>query len=153
MILLDHENSHNIGELKKGKRILLVDGVTVSFDGFKALNNLSFSINYGELRCIIGANGAGKSTMMDVVTGKTRPDEGHVIFGEAVNLLEMDEPAIAQIGIGRKFQKPTVFQNHSVFENLELAMQDDKRFFKTLFSKLSVILAKAKIGKCQRYNE
>ncbi|WP_121627166.1 urea ABC transporter ATP-binding protein UrtD [Poseidonibacter antarcticus] len=137
MILLNPENSQNIGELKKGKRILLVDGVTVSFDGFKALNNLSFSINYGELRCIIGANGAGKSTMMDVVTGKTRPDEGTVTFGDAVNLLEMDEPSIAEIGIGRKFQKPTVFQNNTVFENLELAMQDDKRFFKTLFSKIS----------------
>jgi urea transport system ATP-binding protein len=136
MKLLKHENEQNIGELKIGSRILLVDGVSVSFDGFKALNNLSFSINYGELRCIIGANGAGKSTMMDVVTGKTRPDEGHVIFGEAVDLLSMDEPSIAQIGIGRKFQKPTVFQNHTVFENLELAMKDDKRFFKTLFSKL-----------------
>jgi urea transport system ATP-binding protein len=136
MKLLKHENEQNIGELKIGSRILLVDGVSVSFDGFKALNNLSFSINYGELRCIIGANGAGKSTMMDVVTGKTRPDEGHVVFGEAVNLLSMDEPSIAQLGIGRKFQKPTVFQNHTVFENLELAMKDDKRFFKTLFAKL-----------------
>ena len=136
MKLLRHENEQNIGNLKIGDRILLVDGVSVSFDGFKALNNLSFSINYGELRCIIGANGAGKSTMMDVVTGKTTPDEGEVIFGEAVNLLELDEPSISEIGIGRKFQKPTVFQNHSVFENLELAMKDDKRFFKTLFSKL-----------------
>ncbi len=137
MLVLNHENSHNIGELKKGDRILLVDGVTVSFDGFKALNNLSFSINSCELRCIIGANGAGKSTMMDVVTGKTTPDEGKVIFGNAVNLLEMDEPTIAQIGIGRKFQKPTVFGGHTVFENLELAMKDDKRFFKTLFAKMS----------------
>jgi urea transport system ATP-binding protein len=136
MQVLKHENEQNIGELKVGKRILLVDGVSVSFDGFKALNNLSFSINYGELRCIIGANGAGKSTMMDVVTGKTRPDEGQVIFGEAVDLLSMDEPSIAQIGVGRKFQKPTVFANHTVFENLELAMKDDKRFFKTLFAKL-----------------
>ena len=137
MKLLKHENEQRIGNLKVGDRILLVDGVSVSFDGFKALNNLSFSIDYGELRCIIGANGAGKSTMMDVVTGKTKPDEGHVVFGEAVDLLEMDEPSIAQIGIGRKFQKPTVFSNHTVFENLELAMKDDKRFFKTLFSKLS----------------
>jgi urea transport system ATP-binding protein len=136
MKLLKHENEQNIGELKIGSRILLVDGVSVSFDGFKALNNLSFSINYGELRCIIGANGAGKSTMMDVVTGKTKPDEGHVIFGEAVDLLSMDETSIAEIGIGRKFQKPTVFANHTVFENLELAMKDDKRFFKTLFAKL-----------------
>ena len=137
MKTLKHNNEQNIGELKIGNRILLVDGVSVSFDGFKALNNLSFSIDYGELRCIIGANGAGKSTMMDVVTGKTKPDSGSVIFGEAVDLLSLDEPTIAQIGIGRKFQKPTVFQNHTVFENLELAMKDDKRFFKTLFSKLS----------------
>ena len=133
---LKRENETDIGDLKIGSRILLVDGVSVSFDGFKALNNLSFSINYGELRCIIGANGAGKSTMMDVVTGKTRPDSGSVIFGHSVDLLTMDEPSIAQIGVGRKFQKPTVFQNHTVFENLELAMKDDKRFFKTLFSKL-----------------
>ena len=133
---LKRENETDIGDLKIGSRILLVDGVSVSFDGFKALNNLSFSINYGELRCIIGANGAGKSTMMDVVTGKTRPDSGSVIFGHSVDLLTMDEPSIAEIGVGRKFQKPTVFQNHTVFENLELAMKDDKRFFKTLFSKL-----------------
>ncbi|MDY0052757.1 MAG: urea ABC transporter ATP-binding protein UrtD [Aliarcobacter sp.] len=136
MKTLKHNNEQNIGELKIGNRILLVDGVSVSFDGFKALNNLSFSIDYGELRCIIGANGAGKSTMMDVVTGKTRPDSGSVIFGHSVDLLTMDEPSIAQIGVGRKFQKPTVFQNHTVFENLELAMKDDKRFFKILFSKL-----------------
>ncbi|WP_151951786.1 urea ABC transporter ATP-binding protein UrtD [Aliarcobacter butzleri] len=134
---LELKNEDNIGDLRIGSRILLVDGISVSFDGFKALNNLSFSINYGELRCIIGANGAGKSTMMDVVTGKTKPDSGEVIFGQAVNLLSMDEPSIAQIGIGRKFQKPTVFANHTVFENLELAMKDDKRFFKTLFSRLS----------------
>lgn len=134
---LELKNEDNIGDLRIGSRILLVDGVSVSFDGFKALNNLSFSINYGELRCIIGANGAGKSTMMDVVTGKTKPDTGEVIFGQAVNLLSMDEPSIAQIGIGRKFQKTTVFANHTVFENLELAMKDDKRFFKTLFSRLS----------------
>ena len=137
MVSLRNRNEDNIGDLKIGSRILLVDGVSVSFDAFKALNNLSFSIDYGELRCIIGANGAGKSTMMDVVTGKTKPDSGSVVFGEAVDLLSLDEPTIAQIGIGRKFQKPTVFQNHTVFENLELAMKDDKRFFKTLFSKLS----------------
>ena len=137
MLVLDSENEKNIGDLKYGDRILLVDGVTVSFDGFKALNNLSFSINYGELRCIIGANGAGKSTMMDVVTGKTRPDAGHVTFGKAVNLLQMDEPSIAEVGIGRKFQKPTVFGGHTVFENLELAMKDDKRFFKTLFAHMT----------------
>lgn len=136
MKLLKHEIKQDFGNIKRGDRILLVDGISVSFDGFKALNNLSFSIDYGELRCIIGANGAGKSTMMDVVTGKTKPDEGQAIFGEAIDLLSMDEPSIADIGIGRKFQKPTVFQNNTVFENLELAMKDDKRFFKTLFSKL-----------------
>ncbi|MCP4970587.1 MAG: urea ABC transporter ATP-binding protein UrtD [Arcobacter sp.] len=137
MLVLKHENEENIGELKRGDRILYLDDVTVSFDGFKALNSLSLTIEYEELRCIIGANGAGKSTMMDVITGKTKPDKGDIVFGQAVNLLEMDEPSIAQIGIGRKFQKPTVFEGHSVFENLELAMKDDKRFFKTLFSKLS----------------
>lgn len=117
--------------------ILTVDNVTVSFDGFKALNALSLKIEHEELRCIIGANGAGKSTMMDVITGKTKPDSGSVVFGESINLLEMDEPSIAEVGIGRKFQKPTVFEGHSVFENLELAMKDDKRFFKTLFAKLT----------------
>lgn len=137
MFQLEHENTDNVGILKTGSRILYLDNVTVSFDGFKALNALSLTINHQELRCIIGANGAGKSTMMDVITGKTKPDKGTVIFGQAVNLLEMDEPSIAQIGIGRKFQKPTVFQGHSIFENLELAMKADKRFFKTLFAKMS----------------
>lgn len=136
-MLLKHENEQNIGNLKKGDRILYLDDVTVSFDGFKALNSLSLTIGYEELRCIIGANGAGKSTMMDVITGKTTPDHGRVIFGQAVDLLQMDEPSIAEVGIGRKFQKPTVFEGHTVFENLELAMKDDKRFFKTLFAKLS----------------
>ncbi|MDR2099794.1 MAG: urea ABC transporter ATP-binding protein UrtD [Campylobacteraceae bacterium] len=129
-------NPDFIGSIEKGSRILLLDGVTVSFDGFKALNSLSLTIDYKELRCIIGANGAGKSTMMDVITGKTKPDSGQVIFAKAVDLLELNEPQIAELGIGRKFQKPTVFSNHTIFENLELAMQDDKRFFKTLFSKL-----------------
>ena len=137
MLMLNHENEQNVGELHKGDRILYLDDVTVSFDGFKALNSLSLTIEYEELRCIIGANGAGKSTMMDVITGKTRPDHGTVLFGNAVNLLDMDEPAIADVGIGRKFQKPTVFEGHSVFENLELAMKDDKRFYKTLFSRMT----------------
>jgi len=137
MPIVKTEDYSNIDNLRYGERILLIDGVTVSFDGFKALNNLSFTINYGELRCIIGANGAGKSTMMDVVTGKTRPDQGTVTFGRDINLLDMDEPEIANQGIGRKFQKPTIFAGHSVFENLELAMKDDKRFFKTLFSKMT----------------
>ncbi|HFU77278.1 MAG TPA: urea ABC transporter ATP-binding protein UrtD [Epsilonproteobacteria bacterium] len=137
MLMLNRENEKNVGELIPGKSILSVDGVTVSFDGFKALNNLSFTIEFGELRCIIGANGAGKSTMMDVVTGKTKPDAGSVVFGDAVNLLEMDEPSIAQIGIGRKFQKPTVFAQHTIFENLELAQKTDKGVFKSLFARLN----------------
>jgi len=137
MVFLKHNNIDNVGDLKARDRILYVDDVTVSFDGFKALNSLSLVINHKELRCIIGANGAGKSTMMDVITGKTRPDTGRVIFGHAVDLLQMDEPSIAEIGIGRKFQKPTVFHGHSIFENLELAMKSDKRFFKTLFAKMN----------------
>jgi urea transport system ATP-binding protein len=135
--IFKEDSYKSIENLKYGDKILLVDGVSVSFDGFKALNNLSFSIDYGELRCIIGANGAGKSTMMDVVTGKTRPNKGKVIFGNDLNLLDLDEPAIAQVGIGRKFQKPTIFGRHSVFENLELAMKDDKQFYKTIFSKIN----------------
>ncbi|MBI5461040.1 MAG: urea ABC transporter ATP-binding protein UrtD [Gammaproteobacteria bacterium] len=117
--------------------ILYLEGVTVSFDGFKALNNLSLYIDDGELRCIIGANGAGKTTMMDVITGKTRPDSGSVFFGQTINLLELSETDIAQRGIGRKFQKPTVFEPLSVFENLELAMATDKRAWVSLFAKLT----------------
>ncbi len=107
--------------------ILYLDGITVSFDGFKALNNLSLTIMDGELRCIIGPNGAGKTTMMDVITGKTRPDSGSAFFGQTIDLTRLTEAEIAHAGIGRKFQKPTVFERHSVFENLELAMKADKR--------------------------
>jgi len=117
--------------------LLYVEAVTVSFDGFKALNDLSFYVDVGELRCVIGPNGAGKTTMMDVITGRTRPDRGIVFFGQDVDLLKLDEPRIAQAGIGRKFQKPTVFEQHSVFENLELAMSGPKRVWSTLFAKLS----------------
>jgi urea transport system ATP-binding protein len=106
--------------------------VNVSFDGFKAINNLNLTIDDGELRCIIGPNGAGKTTMMDIITGKTRPDTGSVWFGSRHNLLTMNEPDIASLGIGRKFQKPTVFEALTVFENLELAMATDKRIFPTL---------------------
>jgi urea transport system ATP-binding protein len=106
--------------------ILYLDDITVSFDGFKALNALSLSISAGELRCIIGPNGAGKTTMMDVITGKTRPDAGTAFFGSTIDLLRLRENAIARIGIGRKFQKPTVFEYLSVFENLELALQADR---------------------------
>ena len=107
-------------------RILYLEDVTVSFDGFKAINNLSLDIAPGELRCIIGPNGAGKTTMMDIITGKTRPDAGKVFFGSTIDLLRFNEPQIAQLGIGRKFQKPTVFEQLTVFENLELALKTDK---------------------------
>jgi urea transport system ATP-binding protein len=119
------------------KVILYLEGISVSFDGFKALNNLSLAIDAGELRCIIGPNGAGKTTMMDVITGKTRPDEGTCFFGQAIDLTRMSEPEIAHAGIGRKFQKPTIFENHTVFENLELAMKTDKRAWVSLFAWLS----------------
>jgi len=117
--------------------VLYLDGVTVSFDGFKALSGLSLIIEPGELRCIIGPNGAGKTTLMDVVTGKTRPDSGEVYFGEANDLTRMSETEIAEAGIGRKFQKPTVFRNHTVLENLELALKADKDVFSTLRAALT----------------
>ena len=116
---------------------LYLDDITVSFDGFKALNKLSLTVNVGELRCIIGPNGAGKTTMMDCITGKTRPDSGRAFFGSTIDLLRLSEPQIAQIGIGRKFQKPTVYEDLSVFENLELALADDRRVRASLFSRLS----------------
>ena len=118
--------SHNV--------ILYLDDITVSFDGFKALNRLSLAIDAGELRCIIGPNGAGKTTMMDVITGKTRPDSGTAFFGQSIDLTRLSEPEIAHVGIGRKFQKPTIFEQHSVFENLELAMKTDKRATISLFA-------------------
>jgi urea transport system ATP-binding protein len=117
--------------------VLYLDGVTVSFDGFKALDGLSLIVEPGELRCIIGPNGAGKTTLMDVITGKTRPDKGEVLFGDAHDLTKLTETEIAHAGIGRKFQKPTVFRNHSVFENLELALKADKRVFPTLRARLT----------------
>src|SRR5882672_2500734 len=113
--------------------LLYLDGVTVSFDGFRALNNLSFTIEPGEMRAIIGPNGAGKTTMMDVVTGKTRPDKGDVYFDGSYDLTKLDETQIAELGIGRKFQKPTVFDSHTVEDNLLLAMKSDRRARKTLF--------------------
>ncbi len=117
--------------------VLYLDGITVSFDGFRALNNLSLAIDVGELRCVIGPNGAGKTTMMDVITGKTRPDTGRAFFGQTIDLTRLTEAQIAHAGIGRKFQKPTIFEHHSAFENLELAMKADKRVRRTLFAKLS----------------
>ncbi len=113
--------------------ILYLDGVTVSFDGFKALNALSLVIEPGEMRAIIGPNGAGKTTMMDVVTGKTRPDAGDVYFDGSVDLTRLDEVAIAELGIGRKFQKPTVFDNHTVWNNLDLALATGRGPFHALF--------------------
>jgi urea transport system ATP-binding protein len=117
--------------------VLYLDSITVSFDGFKALNALTLAIDVGELRCIIGPNGAGKTTMMDVITGKTRPDAGTAFFGQSIDLTRLTEYAIAQTGIGRKFQKPTIFEHHTVFENLELAMKADKRVRRTLFARLA----------------
>ncbi|TAK97674.1 MAG: urea ABC transporter ATP-binding protein UrtD [Aquabacterium sp.] len=117
--------------------ILYLDDISVSFDGFKALNKLSLNIAAGEMRCIIGPNGAGKTTMMDVITGKTKPDAGTAFFGSTIDLLARRENEIAQIGIGRKFQKPTVFEQLSVFENLELALKADRRARASVFFKLS----------------
>ncbi|MDB5861428.1 MAG: urtD [Ramlibacter sp.] len=114
-------------------RILYLEDVSVSFDGFKAINKLSLDIAPGELRCIIGPNGAGKTTMMDIITGKTRPDEGTVFFGSTINLLRYKEAEIAQLGIGRKFQKPTVFEQLTVYENLELALKTDKGVRASMF--------------------
>ena len=118
-------------------RILYLDDVHVSFDGFKAINGLSLDIAPGELRCIIGPNGAGKTTMMDIITGKTRPDSGTVFFGSTIDLLRYRENDIAQMGIGRKFQKPTVFEQLTVFENLELALKAHKSVGASLFFKLN----------------
>ena len=115
--------------------VLYLDGVTVSFDGFKALNQLSLVIDPGEMRAIIGPNGAGKTTMMDVVTGKTRPDQGRVLFDGAADLTKLDEAAIAQLGIGRKFQKPTVFEGHTVADNLLLALKNRRGVLRTLFAR------------------
>jgi urea transport system ATP-binding protein len=117
--------------------ILYVEDVNVSFDGFKALNNLTFTLDAGELRCVIGPNGAGKTTMMDIITGKTRPDSGRVFLGQNIDLSRLTEYEIARIGIGRKFQKPTVFESHTVAENLELAMKADKGVWSTLFNRLT----------------
>lgn len=117
--------------------ILYVEDLNLSFDGFKALNHLNLYINDGELRCLIGANGAGKTTLMDVITGKTQCDSGSVFFGQNQNLLNKDEAEIAQLGIGRKFQKPTVFEEQTVFDNLELSLKTDKGVLPTLFSRLT----------------
>src|SRR6267154_3686591 len=118
-------------------KTLYLEKLTVSFDGFKALNKLSLYVDPGEMLCIIGPNGAGKTTMMDVITGKTRPDSGTAWFGDGINLLQMSEPEIVAAGIGRKFQKPTVFEQLTVFENLELALAGTRTFWKTLRARIS----------------
>ena len=119
--------------------LLEVSGVSVSFDGFKAINNLSMQIGEPELRAIIGPNGAGKTTFMDIVTGKTKPDEGRVIWGKkSISLLDMSESQIAQAGIGRKFQKPTVFESQSVRENITMSLKNPRRPFDLLFSRAAV---------------
>ena len=119
------------------RTLLYVEGVTVSFDGFKALNDLTLYIDAGELRCLIGPNGAGKTTLMDVITGATRPDRGTVFFGQTLDLTRLNEWEIARAGIGRKFQKPTVFPQHSVFENLELALAGPKGVWRSLWLRLN----------------
>ena len=115
--------------------LLYLDNVTVSFDGFRALNALSLTIDHAEMRAIIGPNGAGKTTMMDVITGKTRPTEGGALFEGVHDLTRLDEAEIAELGIGRKFQKPTVFDNLSVLENLELALESDRRTWPALLAR------------------
>ncbi len=117
----------------RGETLLYLDGVSKSFDGFKAINDLSLVIAKGEMRAIIGPNGAGKTTMMDIVTGKTRPDKGDVYFRGDVDLTAHDEAEIANMGIGRKFQKPTVFENHTVRDNLKLALAGSRGVFPALF--------------------
>lgn len=123
--------------MSKSNTILYLDGVSVSFDGFRAINNLSLVLDKGEMRAIIGPNGAGKTTMMDIVTGKTRPDEGEVFFDGQVDLTRHDEAEIAMMGIGRKFQKPTVFESHSVEDNLMLALKGPRSIFPALFHRRS----------------
>ena len=115
--------------------LLYLDGVTVTFDGFRALNALSLVLREGEMRAVIGPNGAGKTTMMDVITGRTRPDTGKVMFGKDIDLTRLDEPDIAHLGIGRKFQKPTVFEPHTVWDNLLLALAGDRTPRFTLFAR------------------
>jgi len=122
--------------MSASKRLYLED-LTVSFDGFKALNNLSLYVDPGEMLCIIGPNGAGKTTMMDVITGKTSPDSGTAWFGDGIDLLKLSEPEIVAAGIARKFQKPTVFEQLTVFENLELALAGTRSFLKTFRARIS----------------
>jgi urea transport system ATP-binding protein len=123
--------------MSKKETILYLDGVSVSFDGFRAINNLSLVLGKGEMRAIIGPNGAGKTTMMDIVTGKTRPDSGDVYFNGDIDLTKHDEADIAMMGIGRKFQKPTVFESHTVEDNLVLSLKGPRSIFPALFHRRS----------------
>jgi urea transport system ATP-binding protein len=125
--------------LTKGRKALLcVDNVSVSFDGFKAITELTLVLDEGELRCIIGPNGAGKTTLMDIITGKTKPDSGSVfLVGDDTDLTQLSEHQIVQRGVCRKFQRPTVFQGHTVFENLELSLPGKKGVFQSLFARLT----------------
>jgi urea transport system ATP-binding protein len=118
---------------KPNETMLYLDGVSVAFDGFKAINNLSIIVEPAEMLAIIGPNGAGKTTMMDIITGKTRPDAGEVLFDGRTDLTRLDEAAIANLGIGRKFQKPTVFDSHTVWDNLEMALRKPRGIMATLF--------------------
>ncbi|MDR1297216.1 MAG: urea ABC transporter ATP-binding protein UrtD [Deltaproteobacteria bacterium] len=123
---------------RRSRHVLLLEDISVSFDGFKALSNLTFYLGEGELRCVIGPNGAGKTTMMDVVTGRTRPDSGEAWYGDGLNLLELDEVDISLAGIGRKFQKPSVFESLTVWRNLELALRAPKTVLRTLLARLDL---------------
>ncbi|MGI9480407.1 MAG: urea ABC transporter ATP-binding protein UrtD [Hyphomicrobiaceae bacterium] len=138
----------------KPHSVLYLDGVSVSFDGFKALNGLSLFLEPGEMRAIIGPNGAGKTTMMDVITGKTRPDQGEVVFDDGHDLTRLDETEIADLGIGRKFQKPTVFEGHTVADNIRLALAGERTAWSALFGKrdridetrIDAVLARVRLG-------
>ena len=138
----------------KPQSVLYLDGVSVAFDGFKALNGLSLFLEPGEMRAIIGPNGAGKTTMMDVITGKTRPDQGDVVFDDAHDLTRLDETEIADLGIGRKFQKPTVFEGHTVADNIRLALAGERTAWSALFgardrideARIDAVLERVRLG-------
>jgi urea transport system ATP-binding protein len=130
MALLQPDTRHGV--------ILYLENISVSFDGYQALNQLNLTLNEGELRCLIGPNGAGKTTMMDIITGKTRPDQGTAYFGQRIDLLQYSEPEIAQLGIGRKFQKPTVFEYHTVRQNLELALRTGRGVWQNILLRLTM---------------
>ncbi|SMF12597.1 urea transport system ATP-binding protein [Alteromonadaceae bacterium Bs31] len=136
----------NTEKTEKFQSVLYLNGVTKSFDGFKAINNLSLDVSPGELRAIIGPNGAGKSTMMDIITGKTKPDKGEVRFKDNIDLTRHDEADIANMGIGRKFQKPTVIDSLTVWDNLDLALAGNRGIWQTLVFKLSS-------NQCERIEE